>query len=228
MAYRVTGKSTLASVVVDEARKIVQQADRDTVSKVVFFYCKDGIAQKNTFMSVVQSLLYQLSFDDEPLTDYLDTECSASGETTLKTLALARKLLEVLLRNASSVFIVIDGLDECLPKEKSIIISSFRTLATVGSWTPLGDEDESEAESGALRCLFVSQEDAECVRLLRDIPVVRIRPEDNAGDIRIFCKHWEDIIRKKYETADIGAGSIADKVAILSEGMAALYISELV
>ncbi len=195
------------------------------VSKVVFFYCKDGIAQKNTFMSVVRSLLYQLSFDDEPLTDYLDAECSASGETTLKTVALARKLLEVLLRNANNVFIVIDGLDECLPKEKSTIISSFRTLATLGSWTSMGDEDESETEPSALRCLFVSQEDAECARLLKDIPVVRIRPDDNRDDIRIFCKHWEDIIRENHETAEIRAGSVADKVALLSEGRAPFYIS---
>ncbi len=176
-------------------------------------------------MSVVQSLLYQLSFDDEPLTDYLDAECSASGETTLKTVALARKLLEVLLRNASNVFIVIDGLDECLPKEKSTLISSFRTLATLGSWTSIGDEDESETDHGTLRCLFVSQEDAECAKLLKDIPVVRITPEDNRDDIRIFCKHWEDMIRENYETVDIRSGSIADKIANLSEGNAPFSIS---
>ncbi len=111
------------------------------------------------------------------------------------------------------VFVVIDGLDECLPKEKSAIVSTFRALASLDSQTPLGEEDESEAEPSALRCLFVSQEDAECAKLLRDITVVRIRPEDNVGDIRIFCRHWEDIIRGSHEAAEIEAGSIADKGA---------------
>lgn len=227
VAHKTTGKSTLASVIIDEAKDMIRQARKEANSTVIFFYCKDGVAERNTFISVVRSLLYQLSFGDNLLTEYLDAECSSSGETTLVTVALARKLLDVLVRSKDNVFVVIDGLDECLAKEKSTIVSSFRSLASMNSWTPRGDSgdseesDESDAsddKSCALQCLFVSQEDADCVRILRDIPVVRIRPEDNERDIRIFCKHWEDAIRDNHDAAGLEAGLIANRVAMISKG----------
>jgi hypothetical protein len=205
------GKTTLASVIIEEASK---QAD----TKVVFFYCKNEVPQRNTFLSIARSFLYQLSFNDDDLTEYLDAELANSGETVLKTTTLAKKVLDVSVRNKNNVFIVIDGLDECLKGEKQSIISSFQTLISADVQVTLEDNLIPTREDGKIRCLVVGREDSDCFKLLKDVSTVKIQPTDNRDDIRNFCQTWEDRIRGKYMGVDIKAGSITNNVTTHAEG----------
>jgi hypothetical protein len=207
-----SGKTTLASVIIEEASKQVD-------TKVVFFYCKDEVPQRNTFLSITRSFLYQLSFNDDDLTDYLDAELANSGEITLKTASLAKKLLDVSVRNKDNLFIIIDGLDECLKGEKQLIISSFQALMSADVHATLEDNliDPTHQE-GKIRCLVVGREDSDCFKLLKDVSTVKIQPTDNRDDIRIFCQIWEDRIREKHMSVDIKAGSITNNVTTHAGG----------
>jgi hypothetical protein len=200
-----SGKTTLASVIIEASK----QAD----TKVVFFYCKNEIPQRNTFLSIARSLLYQLSFNDDDLTEYLDAELANSGETTLKTATLAKKLLDVLVRNKNNLLIIIDGLDECLTREKQSIVSSFQTLISADVQATVEENLVNPThEDGKIRCLVVGREDGDCFKLLKDVSTVKIQPTDNRDDIRVFCQIWEDRIREKYGDVEIKAESITNIV----------------
>lgn len=207
-----SGKTILTSVIIEEASKQVD-------TKVVFFYCKNEVPQRNTFLSIARSFLYQLSFNDDNLTEYLDAELANSGETTLKTTTLAKKLLDVSVRNKNNLFIVIDGLDECLKKEKQSIVSSFQTLISADVQTTLEDSlIDPTSVDGKIRCLVVGREDGDCFKLLKDVSTVKIQPTDNRNDIRTFCQTWEDRIREKHIGLEIKVGSITDNVTAHAEG----------
>ena len=157
--------------------------------------------------------------DDDDLTEYLDAELANYGESTLKTATLAKKLLDVSVRNKNNLFIVIDGLDECLKGEKQSIISSFQTLisADVQDTLEVNLIDPTPVD-GKVRCLLVGREDGDCFKLLKDVSTVKIKPTDNRDDIRIFCQTWEDRIREKHIGLDIKAGSITNNVTAHAGG----------
>lgn len=195
------GKTILASVIIDEARK-KQNAH------VAYFYCKDGNERRNNFLSIAKSLLHQLCHGDDYLMEYLDAEMSTSGEATLKRMTIARPLLEVAAHSKENLFIIIDGLDECIKKEKKDIISWVQSLASKDKKNKL----ESEGETGEIRCLLVGQEDGECTKLLKDCQTIKIQPADNNNDIHAFCQQMENELRKKHPRLQAPEAQITRKV----------------
>jgi hypothetical protein len=194
------GKTILASVIVDEARK------RD--AHVTYFYCKDGNDRRNNFLSIAKSLLHQLCHGDDHLMEYLDAEMSTSGEATLSRTSVAKPLLELAGHSKDSLFIIIDGLDECIKKEKKEIISWVQSLASND-----GKKNTAlEGEPSQIRCLLVGQEDGECTKLLKDCQTVKIQPTDNSKDIGAFCQHKENELRKKHSRLQGPGGQITRNV----------------
>ncbi|KAK0631420.1 hypothetical protein B0T14DRAFT_2863 [Immersiella caudata] len=201
------GKTILASVIIDEARK--------RNAHVVYFYCKDENDRRNNFLSITKTLLHQLCLGDEHLTEYLDTEMSTSGDTTLSRISVAKALLEVAVHSKDSLFIIIDGLDECIKKDKKEIISWAQSLVSITG----KKGTESEGEPGQIRCLLVGQEDSECTRLLKDCQTVRIQPTDNSKDIGAFCQYMENELRKKHPRLQDPEGQITRKLVEKADGM---------
>jgi len=196
------GKTTLASIIIEEA---CTKAD----AQVIFFYCKDGNHNRDNFLSIATSL--------DHLTEYLDAEMSKSGETTLKRAVFAKELLTTAARSKGKLFVVIDGIDECLKTQKKEIVSWFRSLAT--SEADVGQNDmDSIDEVNEIRCLLIGQEDIECSKLLKDYPTFKIQAADNSDDIKAFCQQWESKIIVKHPSADIPKGSITAKVSEYSDG----------
>ncbi|KAK4183543.1 hypothetical protein QBC35DRAFT_456177 [Podospora australis] len=66
------GKTILASTIIEAA---VKQSD----AKVAFVYCKDGNRNRNNFLSTARNIVYQLSRDNEVLTEYIDAIMSKEG-----------------------------------------------------------------------------------------------------------------------------------------------------
>ncbi|KAK3394982.1 hypothetical protein B0H63DRAFT_518052 [Podospora didyma] len=143
----------------------------------------DDLNMRNNFLSIVKSLLYQLCYGDDRLAEYLDAEISTSGEATLNRTSTAKTLLEVVGHSKDSLFIIIDGLDECIKTEKKQIISWVQSLASNDGRKNTG----SEGEPSQIRCLLVGQEDSECTKLLKGCHTVKIQPTDNIKDIGAFC-----------------------------------------
>ncbi len=70
------GKTILASLLIEEARKLPGV-------QVVFFYCKHGDSQRNTFLAVARSILLQLLRHNGSLLSYLFEAACTSGENSL-------------------------------------------------------------------------------------------------------------------------------------------------
>jgi hypothetical protein len=202
-----SGKTILTSLLVDEARKL-------SSIKVVFFYCKHHDSQRDSFLAVARSMLWQLLQHgeqpqlDESLLAYFYENASTSGESLLNSINNAKDMLDIALRKFDKVYIILDGLDECPIKEKKLIASWFRNV--VDSIT----EDESEA----MRCLFVSQDDNDCGKLFSGIPISKISSIENSSDISVFCQSWATNIRQKFRLSEAEGGSIAIKVTQRADG----------
>ncbi|KAK4209645.1 hypothetical protein QBC37DRAFT_430021 [Rhypophila decipiens] len=205
------GKTILASTVIEAAA-------RQSAAKLAFVYCKDGNRNRNDFISIARNLLYQLSRNDDPLTEYIDAIMSREGQTTLQRSELAKDLLRVVVRSHDKVFIIVDGLDECLKQEKRVIFAWIQSIVSSDSDTA---DQVDDVEPNLVRCLLVSQEDSESSRLLKGYPALKILPSDNYADIKTYSEAWESKIRSKHPSVkfDEGTKSITANVLKRADGM---------
>jgi hypothetical protein len=205
----VPGKTILTSLHIEEARQL-------SSIKVVFFYCKHHDLQRDSFLAVARSLLWQLLMNsvnpqldnDEGLLAYFYENASTSGKSLLNSINIAKDMLEIALRKFDKVYIILDGLDECQIKEKKLIASWFRSIV----------DTISENEPEAMRCLFVSQDDNDCGKLFSGIPITKISSIENSSDISAFCQSWAKSMLQKFCLSEAEGSSIATKVTQRADG----------
>lgn len=171
----------MASVIVDEVRGIGQ-------TSVIFFYCKYGDSARNTFIGVARSLLAQLLMQNSHLLQLLYEKSSMSGEVVLTSKATAEELLRIALGSCAKTYIVLDGLDECDRDDRKEIALWFRSVV----------DAVPSNEMGAIRCIFISQDDGSARKNLGTIPSIKITISDNKDDIGAFAKFWHRRIEDKF------------------------------
>jgi len=154
--------------------------------------------------------------------EYLDAEISTSGESTLKRMTTASSLLEVAVHSKGSLFIIIDGLDECIKKEKKDIISWVRSLASKDK----KNISEWGGETGVIRWLLVGQEDSECTKLLKGCQTIKIQPADNNNDIHAFCQLKENELREKHSRLQVPGTQITRRVVEEADGKLSVTASQ--
>ena len=198
------GKTILASIIIEAAWKL-------SAAKVAFVYCKDGHQNRNNFLSVGKNVLYQLSQNNDRLIEYIDAVMSKEGQTTLQRAELAKDLLRAVVHGHDNVFIVVDGLDECLKQEKKGIFSWIQSIVGLDPEPRPGQpgtaDQTDDVEPTLVRCLLVSQEDSVSSRLLNGYPVLRILSADNSADIKTYCEAWEFKIRCKHSSIKFNSDS---------------------
>lgn len=89
----------------------------------MYFYCKASEPHQSTFNAVARSLISQLLQQDTGCLEYIYNTIIASKECRPGSSALFKQILETLVIHHSSLFIAIDGLDECEEYERSKILS---------------------------------------------------------------------------------------------------------
>ncbi|KAI1769276.1 hypothetical protein GGR53DRAFT_473750 [Hypoxylon sp. FL1150] len=194
------GKTILASVIVDEVRGIDQ-------ASIAFFYCKYGDPLRNTFMSVAKSLLAQLLVQNSHLLQLLYEKSSMSGEIVLTSKTIAKELLRIALNSCAKTYIILDGLDECDQGNRKEITLWFRSLV----------DGIPSNEMGAIRCVFVSQDDGSSRKDLGPVPSIEITRSDNKVDVAAFAKFWHRRIEDKFGT--IENKNIANLIQAKAQGM---------
>lgn len=173
------GKSVLASTVIDRIQHSLE-------GSVVYFYCKSTDDHQHGMLTVAKSFLSQMVTDD--LLPYLYQKWEENNkEVTLQNEKLAQELLELCLKAVDRRYIIIDGLDEFETREsRAEICKWFQTYV------------KDLPDQGAVRCLFVSQEDTTACKDLGELEFIKITEKDNKNDIRKFCKHWHTRIWTKF------------------------------
>ncbi|CAN9201287.1 unnamed protein product [Alternaria alternata] len=198
-----SGKTVLASFVVEEARKL------ESNPTVLFFYFKKEDDDRNSFLSMARTLLSQILEQNHYTLDYFYSKCCSSGGAVLSSRLLVEELLSFALRNCQSAYIVLDGLDECSTrKERGEIASWFRDLIENGP---------SEASNG-LHCMFISQHDS-ARKDYRDLPSITTDAGNNEEDIETFCKVQAERLVAKLQIAQNEAHEIAERVSSAAEGI---------
>lgn len=196
-----TGKTILASSVVDEARKLPGV-------HVAFFYCRYLDNGRSTFLAVMRGILSQLLFQDEALLIYLYEKVSTSGEVSLSTESVAKEVVETSIKNFQKLYIVIDGIDECEREERKQIVAFFQDV-----WESLPQDD-----SDALRCMFVSQDDNIARNDFKSIPSLKISEADNKGDISAYAVARSSAIQTKHKLSDDRRRWLQELIVARAEG----------
>ncbi|KAF2178004.1 putative zinc finger protein [Zopfia rhizophila CBS 207.26] len=197
------GKTILASLVVEEVRKL------KPLPTVLFFYCKHKKSERDNFLALARSLLAQLLKQDKGLLLYFYQKCCDSGEAALDSPALVDELLTFAFQNCKSAYIILDGLDECAREERKKIVQWFRRLV----------EDLPTSEPERFRCLFVSQDDGVARKDFSGLTSIKIRIEDNKHDIDEYCRVKAENLKGELKLTEEKVNTIASTVANSIEGM---------
>ncbi|KAK4196326.1 hypothetical protein QBC40DRAFT_351857 [Triangularia verruculosa] len=198
------GKTVLASLVVEQAQQI------SPTPVVLYFFCRNGDNERDNFVSIARSLLCQLlPYNRDVLLPYYHDKYVNSAEAVLVTRTTIEDLLKVSLHNFPSVYIILDGIDECPRKERDNIASWFRGLV----------EDLPTSNPTRVRCLFVSQEDGIARKDFAGLSVIKIRSQDNRQDIERFSSKWAHDIQIKFEVSDERREFIIKRIVEAAAGM---------
>ncbi|KAI1147252.1 putative zinc finger protein [Nemania diffusa] len=199
------GKTILASLVVEEARKL------SPAPTVLFFYCKYGNSERDSFVALGRSLLVQfLKHDSGLLPSFYQKSCR-SGEAVLTSPALVEELLHLAFTNCKSAYIILDGLDECPRDQRKYITQWFRKLV----------DELPTNEPDRLRCLFVSQDDGAARKDFADLANIKIRAQDNTQDIEEYSRIEANKLKESYPSiiTEAKANKIAKDVAKVANGL---------
>lgn len=159
-------------------------------------------------MAVARGILAQLLHQDEGILSYLYDKCSRSGQNRLSTDALAKELLETVIRNYEKLYVVIDGIDECDREQRRDIVSTFETC-----WESLPPDD-----ADSLRCLFTSQDDSAARKDFAKMVSIKITENDTKRDIRTYAIHRSSEIQAKFSLTEERRQYVEDMITEKAEG----------
>jgi hypothetical protein len=134
-------------------------------------------------------------------------DMATKKENCFKTRKETEELLQVCLDAAGTLYIVVDGLDECNEPEQKAIARWLRKYA-----------DNSGATRDPTRCAFLSQDDTTTRALLSTLSTVRITASDNKDDIKDYCSAIAKKIQVKFDESDAGTSYIAEAVSTKADG----------
>jgi hypothetical protein len=167
--------------VIDEIHKLYP------TSETVYFYCKNGDPQRSTFNAIARSLISQMLQNDTSCLGYLYDTIIASGEYRPSTSALLKQILEALAICRNSLFIAIDGLDECEEHERSKIFSVVS-----------GVSKECKVEQN-IKFFLTSRKENDIRLSLRSAFHLKIEPRYVESDIKAYVELQTSKLSKKFD-----------------------------
>lgn len=162
---------------------------------------------RNSFMAVARSILAQILSQNSHLLPYFFEKASQSNGTVLASTDIAEEMLKTVLNSCERTYIILDGLDECGPKEQTKISSRFLRIT----------EALSPADKDSIRCLFVSQDDGNARKTLGDLPAIKITTE-NKEDLKDFASVWHEKIEARFGSLRSNDTHIANIISARSQG----------
>lgn len=127
----------------------------------------------------------------------------------MTTTSLAEQLLKLFFEKIAKQYIIIDGLDECDPAQRRLVLSFFTTTV----------DRCDEHDPGKLRLLFVSQNYPDIAKALQAAPVLKLTAEDNKTDIKAYVRDWCKKIQDRYDIDFDKVEYIQESTCIRSNGM---------
>lgn len=186
------GKTILASAIIDECKKMHPLATS-------YFYCHYDDRNANSTVAILRGLVDQLLTQHPHLLPPCHQKRSGSGEPSLRSVPVAKRLFEDFWSTIPKMLVVIDGLDECEANERKQILECI--VEAVGRC--------NDEEPGRFRVLFVSQDFADIRRALHNpssiktaTKIIPLSARDNASDIATYVNVRTDMIAQKFAPFD--------------------------
>jgi hypothetical protein len=126
----------------------------------------------------------------------------------LNTTGLAEKLLKLFCSRIAKLYVIIDGLDECDPAQRKLVLLFFTKMVN----------HCDELDPGKLRVLFVSQDYTDIAKALQAAPILKLTAEDNKSDIKNYVCHWSKKIQQKFDIDTDRAEFLQESTCIRSKG----------
>jgi hypothetical protein len=160
-----------------------------------FFYCHDGDPTSNSAVGILKGLVDQLLTQFPQMLPPCHTRRTSSGEPTLRSSTITKKLFEDFCETIPKLFIIIDGLDECEKDERRHVLDVLTEVVGLCD----------TKEPGKLRLLLVSQDYVDIRNGLHSSAISRRAPRilqisdiDNEGDIRAYTRVWVERISSRF------------------------------
>jgi len=136
-------------------------------------------------------MIAQVLAQSESVLTHLYEEACKSADAVLSDEKVAKDLLSTCLGGCNKSYIVLDGLDEYSQRRED--------QKEVCAWFQEIIKSASQQDIGAVRCLFVRQDDGYARHDLADIAQIRITATENTLDIARYCRMWHREIEKNLE-----------------------------
>lgn len=163
------GKTVLSSFLIDHYRSVESRS-------VLYFFCKNTDADKNTSTAVVRTFLYQLykSVKDQRLRESLNNDLGIaldrSGQQRAVNFTVLWQLFSTHVRSLGPATIILDALDEC--QDVNRLIQSLKSLSTLRS----------------IKVIVTSRKEPHLHNDLNNFTSMEIAPEDVDADIAAFVE----------------------------------------
>jgi hypothetical protein len=131
------------SSVIDEINATLPDA------QVVYFYCKNNDPCRSHFTDIAKSLISQILQLNPNCLDFIYESMLAGSERRTKDASKLLQILDQILTNHDSLYIGIDGLDECSEEERKLLSD----LITIG----LRANDDQGRQSSSTSNLRISK-----------------------------------------------------------------------
>lgn len=158
-------------------------------------------------------MLSQLVTGNDILLQYVYTQAANSGEAVLSSATAAKALLQTAMETcdkSQKLYIVIDGIDEYNREDRKEMSMWFKERV----------RNVPTNELGAIRCLFVSQDDGYARKDLSDCSQIKLTPKNTRQDIEAYCKMWHKLIAQKFGTLDPKEHNITEIITSRAQGIA--------
>lgn len=197
-----TGKSVLMSTVIKELLD-----NHPAGTAVAFYYFRHSREVNNTarcsFENLLRSLLYQLIDQDRDLTDFI-TSKSRNDKLRLEDPDVLQDLVHKAAGTHKTLYLVLDGLDECQSDEEQDIIEWVLRL--------------SQSVVG-VRVLFAGQRDNVTDKLLSTQPSISLDKEsEHHHDVEVYCQNFVGNIGSKFDATSAQEKAIVELVSKGAQG----------
>lgn len=175
-------------------------------SQVVYFYCKNHSPFRSSFIDVARSLISQILHLNPDCLDFIHESILKSGELRPKNSAFFLRILEEILTSHDSLYIGIDGLDECPEMERKL----FSDLITVVS--------RAQNAHGNIKMLVTSRSEKDLEKSLRGISRLDIKPWNVESDIIAYITMKVSQLSQKFDFTKLKEQSIAAEICTRPKG----------
>jgi hypothetical protein len=157
--------------------ELISKSTGNQLSVVGYLYCKYNDCQRNNFIELTRSLIHQLLGNNDTCYEYLYDIATNSVELTASKRQGLMTIIQDILQCYETVFIGIDGLDECEKEERDLIIKLLKELLKLPGSTV------------NVHIFVTSQAVLDIERFMASTPYhVKIEPEHISNDIRFYSQ----------------------------------------